>query len=57
MFSNALIAFIGAIGVSGWIYSKIQRQTGNNTKSSLTVATAVGGLVFLVLIVLLSMFT
>lgn len=48
MFSNATVALLVAIGFSGWVYAKIQKQTGNNTQTSLIVAGLSAGLVFLV---------
>lgn len=52
--SNMLIALIFAAGVSVWVYNKVQRQTGGNTKSSLTVAGLVAGLGFVVLLLILN---
>ena len=53
MFSNAMVAFLFAVGFSAWVYSKIQRQTGGNTSNSLVVAAGAGLVAFLVLITLL----
>lgn len=44
--SNAFIAFLLAIGSSAWIYSKLMRSTGNNTRSALTAAAISGLLIF-----------
>jgi len=45
MFGAGFISFIVAIGASGWIYSKVQRRTGNNTgmavKTALVCALAI----------------
>ena len=36
----ALVAFLFASGISTWVYTKLMRTTGNNTKSSI-IATSV----------------
>lgn len=56
MFTNATIALLAALGFGGWVYSKIQRQTGGNTKSSLTVAGLSALVAFIVIITLLQIF-
>jgi hypothetical protein len=53
--TNAFISLMLAAGVGTWIYSKTMRQTGNNTKSALTVAGIVAVLAFLVMLYLLSL--
>jgi hypothetical protein len=49
MASNFVIALLVGIGFGGWVFAKMQRQTGGNTKSSLTVAIG-SGLVALILV-------
>jgi len=55
MFSNGLIAFLIAAGLGTWIYTKMLRQTGGNTQSALIGALVSAGIIFLVVITLLSM--
>jgi flagellar biogenesis protein FliO len=56
MFSNAMIAFLAAVGAGTWIFVKMQRQTGNNTSNSLVVAGGAGLVIFLIIIVALGIF-
>jgi hypothetical protein len=42
MFSNLTIGFLMGAGVGAWVYSKLSRSTGGNTKSALIVATCAG---------------
>lgn len=51
--NNTIIAFLIAISSSTWIFTKIQRQTGNNTQSSLIVAAVSFVGIFIVSIILL----
>ena len=51
-----MIGFLAAVGFSGWVYAKMQRQTGGNTSNSLLVAGGAGLVLFLVVITLLGMF-
>jgi len=54
--SNLLIAFLFGIGSGAWVYKKLQRTTGNNTKSSLIGATVTGlVLIFIMYFVLSSL--
>lgn len=46
--SNAFIALLLALGSSAWIYSKLMRTTGNNTRSAITVAVVSGLFIFFV---------
>ena len=55
MFSNGMVAFLFAVGVSGWIYAKTMRTTGNNTKNALTVAGIVAVIAFIFMLLLLDM--
>lgn len=49
-----MIAFIGALGFGGWVYSKIQRKTGGNTSNSLIVAGGAGLVFFILLLMILN---
>ncbi len=49
-----LIALIFAIGVGGWIYSKVQHRTGGITQTSLLMAGVAGVIVFIFAIILFS---
>ncbi|HSX24132.1 MAG TPA: hypothetical protein VLE74_03470 [Candidatus Saccharimonadales bacterium] len=49
MASNFLVGFLLGAGVAAWVYGKMMRSTGNNTKNSLIVA-AVAGIAALVLV-------
>lgn len=53
--SNILVAFLLGIGFAGWVYSKIQRQTGGNTQTSLVAAGASGFVAFLLMWIIMSM--
>ena len=55
MFSNALIAFLVAISGGTWIYNKLMKQTGNNTKNSIIGAAISAGVIFLVVVTLVGM--
>jgi len=52
--SNFLIAFLFAAGGGTWIYSKMYSRTGGNTKNVLVVAGLSGGLLFLLMLIILS---
>ncbi len=47
-----LIAIIVAFGAGMWVYGKLMRSSGNNTKNSLIVAGITGFAVFVVLFML-----
>lgn len=49
-----IIALLFAIGASAWIYTKIMRTTGNNTKSSLITAGLSGLLLFFLVLVIVT---
>lgn len=53
--SNATIGFLFGIGIAAWIYARMQRSTGGNTKSSLTVAGVTGLVGFIFVTLLLGM--
>ncbi|MDB5183219.1 MAG: hypothetical protein JWO47_1003 [Candidatus Saccharibacteria bacterium] len=52
---NGVIAFLVALGAGAWIFSKVQRTTGNNTKSSLIVAGISVAVIFGVVLLLLGL--
>jgi hypothetical protein len=47
--NSVIVALLAGIGGGAWIYAKMSRQTGGNTKSALTVA-AVGAAGIFVLV-------
>lgn len=55
MFSNLTIALLVGLSFAGWVYAKIQRQTGGNIRSSLTVAGISGAALALVTYFILDM--
>jgi hypothetical protein len=55
MFSNLTVGIILGIGFGGWVYAKMQRKTGGNTKSSLIVAGACGLVALLFAVIILGM--
>lgn len=52
--SNFLVAFFLACGVGGWVYSKVVRRTGGNTKSDLTVVAVVSIIAFFIMLSIMS---
>lgn len=46
--SSVLIAFFFAIGVGGWVYSKIDRRTGGIAKTNIIVTAIVSIIAFFV---------
>jgi len=52
--SNAVVALLLATGAGVWLYSKLLKTTGNNTRSSLTAATIAGLCIFFVSLVALN---
>lgn len=40
--NNQLVSLMFGVGVSGWVYYQMMRQTGGNTKSSLIAAVLAG---------------
>ena len=45
---NVLIALLVAVGFSAWVYAKLMRRTGNNTKNSIVTAAVLAVIVFFV---------
>jgi len=56
MFSNLTIGFLLGVGFAGWVYSKLMRSTGGNTKNSLIVAACAGLAAMVVVITLMGIF-
>lgn len=54
--SNITIGFLLGIGLAAWVYSKLMRSTGGNTKNSLIVAGAAGLGAMVLLVTLLGLF-
>lgn len=52
---NSMIAFFLAAGVAAWVYNKLSRSTGGNTKNALTAAIIVGIFAFIVMIIALGL--
>jgi uncharacterized membrane protein YeaQ/YmgE (transglycosylase-associated protein family) len=53
MFSNFTISLLLGIGAGGWIYSKIDRKTGHNNVTSITVAAISAVVIMLILSIIL----
>ena len=51
--SNWIIALLASIAAATWLYTVLQRKTGNNTKSSLIAAGIAGVLLFALMLVIL----
>jgi len=52
---NSLIALMVAAGASLWVYGKIMRSSGNNTKNAVIVAITAGAIIFIVLLMVLKL--
>ncbi|HTE21481.1 MAG TPA: hypothetical protein VK674_00380 [Candidatus Limnocylindria bacterium] len=48
-----MIGFLAAVGFAGWVYAKMQRQTGGNTSNSVVVAGGAGLVLFLLIVTVL----
>jgi hypothetical protein len=55
MFGNATIALLLSLGFAAWVYAKIMRSSGNNTKSALTVAGCAALVCFILALMLLNL--
>jgi hypothetical protein len=51
--STTLTGLFFGLGFGAWVYYKMMRQTGGNTKTSLLLAAAAGAVGFLVIFTLL----
>jgi hypothetical protein len=55
MFSNVTVALLFGIGAGAWIYAKMYRQSGGDSKSALLVAGIAGFLLFVLVLLVLGM--
>lgn len=53
--SPPVVALLFALGFATWVYSKVMRTTGGNTKNSVTVAAIAGLFGFVALLLILKM--
>lgn len=53
MFSNTVVGLLAAIGLGTFVYTKVSRSTGGNTKNALVVAGFAGLFAFIVVLILL----
>lgn len=53
--SNALLALLVAVSASAWIYNKLMKTTGGNTKSALSGAAISGVLIFVLVLIVAGM--
>jgi len=53
---KGLISLMFTAGACTWIYTKLQRTSGNNTQRSLTAVAVAGVLIFIVFFTILSLF-
>jgi hypothetical protein len=51
--SRFVIAFLIGLGASTWLFTRLQRNSGNNTQSSLIGSGFIGLLVFIVVYIIL----
>ena len=54
--SAIMISLLAGLGVSAWVYNKMQHNNGGQTNNSLIVAVAAGIAAAVLIIVLLEMF-
>ncbi len=50
----ALAAFLFAVGLAAWIYSKVQRSTGGNIQTSIIVSGIAGAFAFVIFLLILN---
>jgi len=50
-----LISFFFSVGATTWLYTKLQRNSGNNTKQSVIAASIAGVVMFFVVFSILSL--
>jgi len=53
--SSGLIAFFITIGVVTYLYNYFMRTSGGNTKNSLIMSGAIGGLLFVILLFIINL--
>lgn len=56
MTSRPLISFFAALGVAGWIFMKVLKSSGSNSKSAFAAGAATFVVVFLVMMILTGIF-
>lgn len=54
--STVVIALLIAVGIAAWIYSKLMRSTGGNTRDSIIVSAVLAVLIFALALFLANMF-
>jgi len=54
--STVVIALLIAVGIAAWIYSKLIRNTGGNTRDSLIISAVLAVLIFALSLVLANAF-
>lgn len=47
--SNFVVALLGAVGASTWLFTKLQRRSGGNTQQSLVMCAMIGIIILAVL--------
>ncbi len=52
--SSRLVGFLLGAGVAAWVYSKIMRSTGGNSRNSLIVAGVAGLLAMIVMTMIMN---
>ena len=50
--SNGILAFLVAISASAWIYTKLMRSTGGNTKNAVIGTAVAGSVIFIAVIII-----
>lgn len=50
---NLLVSIFAAVGVAGWVYSKVNRSSGGNLQSSAIVAGFAGLAAFVVMMMIM----
>jgi hypothetical protein len=53
--SAGIISLLFSVGAGTWVYTKFQRTTGNNTKTSVIAAVVAGLMIFFVMYSVLNM--
>lgn len=53
---KGVISLMFAVGACTWIYTKLQRSSGNNTQRSLVAVAIAGLLIFVVFLTILTLF-
>lgn len=53
---KGIVSLMFTVGACTWIYTKLQRTSGNNTQRSLTAVVIIGVLIFVVFYFILGIF-